>query len=132
MTHRIAAAAVGITLLLAPVVASAATVADMQTQLMYVLGQIAALKAQQSGSPVACAIIASTPSVTAGEPFALIWNSFGAKDPSNDDKVSQWARGGVSTLTVGKPGNYKYEFTFYGVAGGEAKCTAFISVLAAR
>ncbi len=108
---------------LAPFAASAVSVADIETQLMHVLGQIAALQAEKSGSTVACALVASRPSVAAGEPFALIWNSFGAKDPAEGGAESQWERGGVSTVMLDKPGNYKYTFTFNGVSGGQTECS---------
>lgn len=115
-------------LMFVPVAVSAASVADIETQLMYVLGQIAALQAQASGNPVACALIASRPSVAVGEPFALIWNSFGAKDPVDGGEVSQWSRGGISTVMMDRPGNYKYKFTFNGVSGGQTECSTTISI----
>ena len=132
MTHKIIALYVGVVFTLAPLAASAASVADIETQLMHVLGQIAALKAQASGDTVACALVASKSSAVVGESFSLIWNSFGAKDPSNTDAVSQWARGGISTVSLDKPGNFKYTFTFNGVLGGQAECTALIFIRAAR
>lgn len=118
--------------MLAPFAASAASVADIETQLMHVLGQIAALQAQASGNPVACELVTSKSSVAVGEPFALIWNSFGAKEPSNTDTASQWARGGISTVTLSRPGNYKYTFTFNGVSGGQTECSTLISIHAAQ
>ena len=117
---------------LTPFAASAASVTDIETQLMHVLGQIAALKAQQSGRVVVCELIATKASATVGEPFTLIWNSFGAKDPAEGGVVSQWARGGISTVTLNKPGNYKYTFTFNGVLGGQTECSTTISIRAAR
>mgnify|MGYP001566347268 FL=1 len=126
--HPLIATFLGVALMLAPLIASAATVADIETQLMHVLGQIAALEAQASGNSVACALVASRSSVAVGEPFALIWNSFGAKDPADGGAVSQWARGGISTVTLDKPGNYKYKFTFNGVSGGQTECSTTISI----
>jgi hypothetical protein len=126
------AAFVGVGLALVPFAVSAASVADIETQVMQVLGQVAALEAQASGNSVACVVVTSAPSVSVGQPFAIIWNTFGAKDPSNADAVSQFARGGISTVTLDKPGTYKYDFVFYGASGGQAKCTALISVKAAQ
>lgn len=117
---------------LMPFAASAASVADIEMQLMHVLGQIAALQAEKSGSTVACALVASRTSVATGEPFALIWNSFGAKDPVDGGGVSQWARGGISTVMLDKPGTFKYKFTFNGVSGGTAECSTQISIRATR
>mgnify|MGYP001558927708 FL=1 len=95
---------------------------------MHVLGRIAALQAEKSGSAVACALVASKSSAAVGEPFSLIWNSYGAKDPADGGAVSQWARGGISTVTLDKPGNYKYKFTFNGVSGGQTECSTTISI----
>lgn len=132
MKHHIIAFAVGAVSVLTPLAASAVSVADIETQLMHVLGQIAALQAEKSGKTVACALVASRSSVAAGEPFALIWNSFGAKDPADGGELSQWARGGISTLRLDKPGNYKYAFTFNGVSGGQTECSTAISIRAAQ
>src|SRR3989344_461441 len=112
MKHQTVAFAMGAVFTLTPFAPSAASVADIETQLMHVLGQIAALKAQQSGRVVVCDLIATKASATVGEPFTLIWNSFGAKDPAEGGVVSQWARGGISSVTLNKPGNYKNTFPF--------------------
>jgi len=122
----------GVAFTLMPFAASAASVADIETRLMQVLGQIAALQAQASGNAVACALVASRSSVAAGEPFALIWNSFGAKDPADGGEASEWSRGGISTVTLDKPGNYKYTFTFNGVLGGQTECSTTISIRTAH
>ena len=119
---------IGLLLLVAPFFASAATESDIQTQIMFTLGRIAALKAQSSNLPVACAVVASKSSVAVGESFALIWNSFGAKDPLAGGTMSQWARGGISTVHLDAPGTYEYKFVFNGVSGSETTCTARISV----
>ena len=111
-----------------PLVASATTVGDIETEVMYMLGQIAVLKAEQDRSPVACALVASTTSVAAHAPFELIWNSFGAKDPANTDTVSQWAQSGISTVILDTPGIYEYKFVFYGVSGGSATCMMRITI----
>lgn len=126
--HKLIVGSIGIFVACLPLAASAATLADIETQLMYTLGTVAVLKAEASGSTVACALIASKSSVTVGESFELIWNSFGAKDPTDGDAASQWARGGISTIIVDKPGTHKYEFVFHGVDGSQAKCTTIIVV----
>src|SRR3989338_515702 len=132
MKHRAVAFATGAVFTLMPFAASAVSVADMETQLMHILGQIAALQAEKSGSAVACALVASKSSVAVGEPFSLIWNSFGAKDPADGGELSQWARGGISTLRLDKPGNNKYTFTFNGVSGGRTDGSTTVSIHAAR
>lgn len=114
-----------------PLAATASTLNDIELQVMYMLGQIAALKAERSGSSVACALVASTPSAAVHEPFELIWNSFGAQDPADGGPVNQWARGGISTVILDKPGLYRYDFVFYGMSGGRTTCTATIPIRAA-
>ena len=128
MIQKLVALPVGLILLLVPVAASASTLDDIHSRIMYTLGQIAALKAQSSGDPVTCALVSSKASISVGESFALIWNTFGATEPSNDSGVSQWARGGISTIRVDAPGTYQYKLTFNGVSGGQASCAVKVAV----
>lgn len=131
MKHTFVSILLG-TLLLTPLAVSAATVDDIQLQLMQLLGRLAAQKAQAADSSLACALVATKTSVAPGEQFALIWNTVGANEPSNGDSVAQWARGGVTTLALDKVGTYKYEFNFYGSGEAKTTCSTVISVRAAR
>jgi hypothetical protein len=59
-------------LLTVPSTISAATVQDLQTQVMYVLGQMAQLQARAAGTQLACMLIATKSAIHAGEQFDLI------------------------------------------------------------
>jgi hypothetical protein len=131
MRHTLISGLLGLTLL-APAAASAATVEDIQLQLMQVLGRLAAQKAQMSGDALACALVATKSSVAINEGFALIWNTVGANEPSSGDSASQWARAGITSLAPNKPGLYKYELVFYGSGGAKTTCRTFVSVRAAH
>ncbi|MFA7309724.1 MAG: hypothetical protein WC050_02360, partial [Candidatus Paceibacterota bacterium] len=50
-------------ILLSPITASAARIDDLQLELMQLLGRFAAQKAQISDVPLACALVATKPSV---------------------------------------------------------------------
>jgi hypothetical protein len=130
MKQKIVSASFAFALLSTPMFVSASAVDDIQSRIMHTLGAIAALQAQASSAPVTCALVASKSTVAAGEPFALIWNTFGAAEPANDSIMSQWARGGISTIRIDNPGTYRYELTFNGATGGEATCTTSITVRA--
>jgi hypothetical protein len=115
--------------LFAPVAASAATVADIETQIRFLLGQVAFLESQASGAPVTCALVASRTSVKVGESFELIWNTYGAQAPSNDGP-SQFAQSGIETITIDTAGVFKYDMTFYGENNAQTTCTAKLQVTA--
>lgn len=109
-----------------------ADVSENELRVMHVLGQIAAITASRDTASVACALVSTKDTVRAGEPFTLIWNSFGAVDPSESGGVSQWERGGAATIRVDTPGIKQYRFTFYAKTGEKATCTTLVSIVASR
>lgn len=115
-------------ILLSPIAASAARIDDLQLELMQLLGRFAAQKAQVSDISLACALVATKSSVATREPFALIWNTVGAEEPSNGDTASRLAPAGITTLVLDKPGSYKYELEFYGNGGVKTKCSTKVTV----
>ena len=114
--------------LMAPAFASAATVQDLENQVMYLLGQVAFLKSQSVGTPVECALVVSRASAKVGEPFELIWNTYGALSPSNNG-TSQYAQNGVQSVTLGKSGIFEYKMTFNGQNASQTTCKASVSIL---
>lgn len=113
----------------APLIA-VADVKESELKIMHVLGQIAVITAEKGSTPVACALISTKESVRVNEPFTLVWNSFGAVDPSESTGASQWERGGATTVVVSTPGIKRYRFTFYAKSGEKATCMATVSVIA--
>ncbi len=105
-----------------------AEVSEVDLRVMHILGQIAAITAEKSGTPVACALISTKESVRVNEPFKLIWNSFGAVDPG-ESSMSQWERGGAFTIVVDTPGIKQYRFVFYAPSGEKAVCTVLVSIV---
>jgi hypothetical protein len=97
------------------------------------LTRVAALQAQeaqaQAGtSTVSCASLFSAPKVAVGQTVYVAWGSMGALAPGASSTQSMWPQAGASTLSFQKAGTWTYNFTFYGVQGGTATCTASIRV----
>lgn len=100
-------------------------------ELLHLLAQIAFLKAEQSGSAIGCALVAGKQAVALGETFVLAWSSYGANDVGQG-QGSEWARNGITTLKLEKPGTYRYEFVFYNAVREKATCRAEVRVVAGR
>lgn len=109
--------------------ASALAATDLQSQIRFLLGQVAALTAQISKSTVVCAVASDRAAVKVGETYHIIWSSYGAKEPSNTDTKSSLARSGISEFIAQQPGTMKYALSLYGENGEEAKCSAILRIL---
>ncbi|HVU75385.1 MAG TPA: hypothetical protein VHD38_00930 [Candidatus Paceibacterota bacterium] len=121
-------AVISLITLTAPVFAAADSVRDAEEQVMFMLGRTAAIQAFASGTQVACGLVTSKAVVRVGEPYELIWNTYGAQDPS-DNGPSQFAPRGILTVTMQKSGVFTYKIPFFGVNGGQATCFAKITIL---
>lgn len=119
------AVALVVALLFVPAVSHAATDELYQT-VMHLLGQIAALKAQAQGAALACEVVAPA-NGKAGEPFPLIWNSVGAREPGSAG-MSDLPRGNVVMVVKEKPGRYKYDLDFYSPSGEKTSCATYITI----
>lgn len=114
-----------------PLTAHALIDERMSNELLHLLAQVAFLKAEQSGNAIGCALVASKQVVAPGETFVLAWSSYGANDPGQG-QGSEWARNGITTLKLEKPGTYRYEFVFYNAVREKTTCRADVGVVAAR
>jgi hypothetical protein len=121
-------AAITLIALTAPVLAMADSVRDAEEQVMFMLGRTAAVQAMAQGTQVACGLVTSKSVVRVGEPYELIWNTYGAQDPS-DSGPSQFAPRGILTVTMRQSGTFTYKIPFFGVNGGQATCFAKITIL---
>jgi hypothetical protein len=121
-------AGIAIALIASPAPLAAASIEDLQTQVMYVLGQMAQLQARASGASLSCMLIATKTQVHAGEEFTLIWNTYGAVDPS-DEGPSQYAPRGIAHITFDKTGTLTYMVPFTGGNGAQTTCTAAVTIL---
>jgi hypothetical protein len=121
-------AALTLAALVAPVLASADAVTDAETQVMFMLGRAAALQAMAQGTSVACGLVTSRSVVRVNEPYELIWNTYGAQDPSATGP-SQFAPRGIVTVTMSRAGTFTYKIPFFGATGGQATCFAKITIL---
>lgn len=114
--------------LVSPAFAVADSVRDAEEQVMFMLGRTAALQAIEQGTGVACGLVTSKAVVRVGEPYELIWNTYGAQDPS-ENGPSQFAPRGILTVTMQRSGVFTYKIPFFGVNGGQATCFAKITIL---
>lgn len=124
MNKKLAASILGVALMATPAFAFALTLEDAQLQIRNLLTAIAVLKAEKEGTSAACALITSSQSVAVGEPFLLLWSSYGATDAT----VNAWAPSGAFTIVIDKPGIRQYKLDFFGNNGYKTTCTALISV----
>jgi hypothetical protein len=129
---KVIATSLGCLLLAAPALALADSFTSAQTQILHLTAIVAALEAQESalsGQPVACAALASKPSVRVNEQFALAWGSVGTTDSASSSGNSTWTPNGSSIVSIQQLGTWTYSFTFYGAQGATATCTAKIVVV---
>lgn len=110
-----------------PMSAFAATV-DVQSQILFLLGQVAALTARISQSSVVCAVASDKATVKVGETYHIIWSSFGAIEPSAAS-TSVFAPSGIGEFVAQKPGTMKYTLSVFSPQGDESKCSASFRVL---
>jgi hypothetical protein len=119
-------AALTLAALIAPVAALAES--DTNEQAMFMLGRMAAVYAIERGLPISCGVTTSKAVVRVGEPYQLIWNSYGANDLGEGGQ-SQLAPRGIQTMLMQQSGTFLYKMPFYGKNGAQATCTTKITIL---
>lgn len=109
-------------LVMMPAFAAASSLDDAQTQLRYMLAQVAALSADQ---PVSCTLLTSKSHVHVGEQFTFLWFSSGKISQTAHDG-HQWSPYGVITMALDKPGTWTHTLKFYNAGGAEIPCSTTI------
>ncbi len=102
--------------------AAAAQPWSAEEQIKFMLGRVAFLTAEAT-SGIGCAIATSKTVVKVGEPYELIWNSYGTTEGPD-----QYAQRGIQTIVMDKAGTFRYEMTFFGEGGRKTTCTTSISI----
>jgi len=125
---RLVASAV-VTVLLLPAALSALSIEEAREQILFTLGRLAFLEAEAAGERLACALIASKAEVAIGEPFDLMWSTYGALSPESDGE-SRWTQNGIATVALPTSGRFEYGMTFQGQGGEERTCTVRVTVRA--
>ncbi|HUO56306.1 MAG TPA: hypothetical protein VMU27_02645 [Candidatus Paceibacterota bacterium] len=121
-----------IALIVLPAFAFADSAIPIEPTLTQLFTRVAAIEAQEAAltatSSLACAALTEVPTIPVGQAFILAWGSVGAMSPGASSTQSMWTPEGAASVTQKTPGNWKYDFTFYGLQGGSVTCSATIKV----
>ena len=102
--------------------AAAALPWSAEEQIKFMLGRVAFLTAEAANG-IGCAIATNKTVVKVGEPYELIWNSYGTTEGPD-----QYAPRGIQTMVMDTAGTFRYKMTFLGESGRTTTCTASISI----